>query len=139
EHHGPTPVVPTPSAQPSLVVSWIDGPAFDQSTPPPWATVTGVGVNPKSKALTPLRTVKFVAVVAVPPGVVTEIGPVDAPTGTFAVIEVSEFTVNDVEATPLNLTTVVPVKVAPMIDTGVPGLPVPGGEVVIVGAGCGRV
>jgi hypothetical protein len=38
-------------------------------------------------------TVKEPELVAVPPGVVTEIGPLVAPTGTVAVICVSEFTV----------------------------------------------
>jgi hypothetical protein len=42
-------------------------------------------------------TVKFVELVAVPPGVVTRMGPVVAVAGTVAVICVSEFTVNAAE------------------------------------------
>jgi hypothetical protein len=51
-------------------------------------------------------TVKLVALVAFPPGVVTLILPVFAPLGTFTVTCVSEFTVNVVALTPPNVTAV---------------------------------
>jgi hypothetical protein len=84
---------------------------------------------------TPLVTVKSVALVAVPPGVVTVILPVVAPVGTVAVIFVAEFTVNVVAATPLNLTEVAPVKLVPVILTVVPTGPEVGVNDVIVGSG----
>ena len=49
-------------------------------------------------------TVKFVALVATPAGVVIVILPVVAPTGVVAVIDVADFTVTDLDAVPLNLT-----------------------------------
>jgi hypothetical protein len=52
-------------------------------------------------------TVKFVALAAVPPGVVMEIFPVCAPAGTVAVTPVSEFTVNAVAFTPPKVTVLV--------------------------------
>jgi hypothetical protein len=90
-----------------------------------------------------LLTVKFVALVAVPPGVVTEILPVVAPVGTFAVICVAEFTVNVVAVVVLNFTEVVvkvapltvPLKFVPVIVTDVPTGPKAGVNEVIVGAG----
>src|SRR4051812_20866350 len=72
------------------------------------------------------RTVKFVALVAVPPGVVTATGPVVVPDGTVAVICVSELTVGELTAVPLNFTPVVPVKPVPVIVTDVPTGPVVG-------------
>ena len=57
----------------------------------------------------PVRTVKLVAALAVPPGVVTETNPLVAPLGTVAVIWVSELTVKDA-AVPLKDTAVAPVK-----------------------------
>jgi hypothetical protein len=53
-------------------------------------------------------TVKLLVVVAVPPGVVTDTGPVVAPVGTVAVMEVDEVALNVVAATPLNFTAVTP-------------------------------
>jgi hypothetical protein len=64
-------------------------------------------------------------VVAVPPPVVTAIGPVDAPDGTVAVICVSEFTTYEATA-PLNVTDVAPVKAVPVIVTDVPTGPLVG-------------
>ena len=58
-------------------------------------------------------TTKEVALVAVPPGVVTEMAPVEAAAGNLVVIWVSELTVKVVAATPLNLTAVAPVKPEP--------------------------
>jgi hypothetical protein len=52
-------------------------------------------------------TVKTVALVAVPPGLVIVIFPVFAPVGTVVVTLLSEFTVKLVAATPPNVTFVV--------------------------------
>jgi hypothetical protein len=83
-------------------------------------------------------TVKFAALVAVPPGVVTVILPVVAPDGTVAVILVEEFTAKDAE-TLLNLTEVVvkpdPVKFVPLIVTDVPTGPEVGENELMVGLG----
>jgi len=79
-------------------------------------------------------TEKAVALVAVPDGVVTEIGPDWAPFGTVAVIFVSEFTVKFVADLFLNLTSVAPVKFVPLIVTTVPTGPKVGENDVIVGA-----
>src|SRR3989442_11888715 len=64
-------------------------------------------------------TVKLVALVAVPSGVVTAMASVVAPVGTVAVMEVSETTAK-LAGTPLNLTAVAPVKFVPVIVTTVP-------------------
>ena len=82
-----------------------------------------------------LLTVKLVALVAVPPGVVTLIGPVVAVVGTVAVIWVAESTTN-VAVTLLNVTAVVvklapltvPLKFVPVILTDVPTGPKVGRE-----------
>ena len=58
-----------------------------------------VGVKLETTGMT--CTVKFVELLTVPPGVVTEIAPVVAPTGTAAVICVAEPTVYDVALVPL--------------------------------------
>jgi hypothetical protein len=79
-------------------------------------------------------TVKFVALVPVPPGVVTLILPVTAPTGTVAVIWVAEFTTK-LALTPPNRTAVAPVRAVPVIVTAAPVLPLVGEKDVIVGAG----
>ena len=85
------------------------------------------------------ETVKLLALVAVPPDVVTLIGPVVAPAGTGAVIAVAEVTVN-VALTLLNLTAVAPVKFVPLIATLVPTGPLVGVKLVIVGGiASGRV
>lgn len=90
------------------------------------AVGVGVGVGPPV-------TVKLVALVPVPEGVVTPIGPLVAPAGTVAVIWMSESTVKVVEV-PLKLTDVAPVKLAPVIVTLVPGPPLVGVKPVITGA-----
>src|SRR2546425_12161867 len=64
-------------------------------------------------------TVKLLALIAVPPDVVTLIGPVVAPLGRVVAIEVDEFTVK-LAATPLMVTDVTPVKFVPVIVTLVP-------------------
>jgi hypothetical protein len=92
-----------------------------------------------------MLTVKLAVLVAVPPGVVTEILPVVAPVGTVAVICVAEFTVNDVALVVLNFTTLVvklapltvPLKFVPVIVTDVPTGPKVGVNELIVGAGTG--
>jgi hypothetical protein len=83
-------------------------------------------------------TLNAVALVAVPPGAVTAIVPVDAPVGTVVVSDVSETTVNDALVPP-NFTLVVPVKLVPVIVTAVPTGPLVGLKDVIVGTGGGVV
>jgi hypothetical protein len=80
-------------------------------------------------------TVKFEGLAAVPPGVVTLIGPVVAPVGTTAVICVAELTVKLVAAVVLNSTWVAPVRFVPVITTDVPAGPLVGENDVIVGPG----
>jgi len=70
--------------------------------------------------------------VAVPPGLVTEIVLVEAPVGTVTVILVSETTVKAADTVP-NLTTVVPVKLVPVRVTTVPTGPLLGVKLVITG------
>lgn len=79
-------------------------------------------------------TVNDVALVAVPTGVVTVIGPVVAAAGTVAVICVAETSAN-VAALPLNATAVAPFKLLPLIVTEAPATPLPGEKLVSVGAG----
>jgi hypothetical protein len=81
-------------------------------------------------------TVKSVALVAVPPGVVTETGPVVAPAGTLVVIRVSDSGVKEA-ITPLNETADAPVRFVPVIVTGVPNGPEVGSNDEIAGAGTG--
>jgi hypothetical protein len=73
--------------------------------------------------------------VAVPPGVVTEIGPMVGFAGTMAVMDVALTTVKLVAAKPLNFTAVAPVKLVPVIVTFTPAAPDVGVNDVIVGAG----
>src|SRR5262245_20356452 len=80
-----------------------------------------------------VATAKFPALTAAPPGVVTRMGPVDAPTGIVAVIWLAELTVN-VAPTPLNDTSVAPVKFAPAMATLAPTGPEPGVKPVMAGA-----
>jgi len=77
--------------------------------------------------------------VAVPDGVVTVMGPVPAPLGTVARIDVSEATENVGAVTPLNVTLPAPVKCVPVIDTLVPTGPLVGVNEEIVGAAGGVV
>src|SRR6266480_2050674 len=77
-------------------------------------------------------TVKLAALLAVPPGVVTLIGPLVAPAGTVAVIAVAEFTVK-LALTLLNSTAVAPLKLVPLIVTLVPTGPLLGVKLEIVG------
>ena len=77
-------------------------------------------------------TVKLVAVIAVPPGVVTEIFAVTAPVGTVVVTCVSEFTVN-VAATVPNFTALACERLVPVITTEVPTEPLVGENFLMVG------
>jgi len=79
-------------------------------------------------------TVKLLALVAVPPGVVTLIVPEVAPAGTVAVICVAELTVN-VAVAPLNFTAVAPVYAVPVTVTLAPTAPLLGEKLVIEGGG----
>ena len=83
--------------------------------------VTLVPITPLAGVKLVIRgaTVKLVALVAVPPGVVTAIGPVVALPGTVIVICVPELTVKGA-ARPLSLTEVAPMKFVPVIVTGTP-------------------
>jgi len=78
-------------------------------------------------------TVKLVALLAVPPGVVSEITPVVAPAGTVAVTCVAEFTAKVTALVPLNLTDVAPVRFVPVITTLVPTEPLVGEKLDIPG------
>jgi len=81
-------------------------------------------------------TVKLLGVsdadVAVPPAVVTDTRPVEAPAGTIAVIFMSVLTVK-LAAVPLKLTAVAPLKPVPLMTTLVPTTPLVGLKLVIVG------
>src|SRR6266478_4628008 len=92
-----------------------------------------VGLNPVTVGAGRV-TVKLAVLVAVPPGVVTEIVPLLAPAGTVAVIWVAELTVK-LALVPLNATVVAPVRVVPVIVTEVPAEPLVGLNPVTVGAG----
>src|SRR5207245_1511781 len=94
---------------------------------------TGPLVGVKLAIVGGLTTVNELALVAVPPGVVTLSGPVVAPAGTVARIAVSEVTVK-VALTPLNVTEVAPVSFVPLIVTLVPTGQLVGGKPVMVGA-----
>lgn len=80
-----------------------------------------------------VSTVKLAELVAVPPGVVTEIVPVTAPVGTVTVIWVGESTVKLPPPTPLKVTAVAPVRLVSVIVTELPGAPVVGANELIVG------
>ena len=81
-------------------------------------------------------TVKVVALVVLPPGVVTVIGPVVAPPGTMVVRLVAEAVVT-VARTPLNFTSfwlATGSKSVPVIVTDVPAGPLSGMKLVMAGA-----
>ena len=82
-------------------------------------------------------TVNALALVAVPAGVVTAIGPVAAPAGAVAWIAVSEVTVK-LALTPLKVTAVAPPRFVPLIETLVPTGPLAGVKLAIVGTGPAR-
>src|SRR5439155_3115227 len=81
-------------------------------------------------------TLKSTTLVPVPPGVITDIGPVVARMGTVATISVSELTSNEAFL-PWNFTTDVPVYPVPVIVTVVPAGPLEGANSAIVGGGDG--
>ena len=85
--------------------------------------------------------VKFAALVAVPPGVVTLMGPVLTPVPTTTTSCVFEDEVTDLTGVLLapNVMLVKPVKFVPLIVTVVPELPLVGVKLVIVGTGGGGV
>ena len=90
-----------------------------------------VGVN--DTMLGPVRKVKALVLVVVPPGVVTVMVPV-APLPTVAVSEVALPTVKEAAAVPPKATAVAPVKFVPVRLTTVPTPPLVGVNEVIVGA-----
>src|SRR5439155_16576584 len=79
-----------------------------------------------------LTTVKLPALLAVPPEVVTLIGPLVAPAGTVAVIAVAGLTVK-LALVPLNRTALASVKLVPLIVTLVPTGPLAGVKLEMVG------
>ena len=77
-------------------------------------------------------TVKLVALVAVPPGLVTLIGPVVAPAGTAALTDVAERT-EKLALAPLNRTALAWAKFNPLMVTLVPAGPLVGKNPVMAG------
>jgi len=73
------------------------------------------------------------ALIPVPAGDNTLIGPVVAPAGTVAVIFLDELTTK-VAAFPLKLTAVAPLKLIPLMETDLPTGPLVGEKLVITGA-----
>jgi hypothetical protein len=98
----------------------------------PTGPLVGVNEDTVGGLPPPVVTVKLDALVPVPFGVVTAIGPLVAPLGTVALTLVLELTVKLAEV-PLNVTAVAPVKFVPMIDTLVPTGPLVGLNEVTVG------
>src|SRR5262245_47620615 len=79
-------------------------------------------------------TLKLVSLMpALPPEVDTVIGPVVAPTGTVAVIKISESTLKLRAAVPLKLTCITAVKPLPVSVTTVPAGPLSGEKEAMVG------
>jgi hypothetical protein len=94
--------------------------------------LVGVNEDTVGAGVVGVVTVKSVALASVPPGVVTAIGPVVAPTGTVAVICTPESTVKDAFV-PFNVTAVAPVNPVPVIVTTVPSGPDAGSKLSTVG------
>lgn len=86
----------------------------------------------RSRPLEEVVTVNELALVAVPPGVVTETVPVVAPAGTLVEMWLASVT-EKVAAVPLNFTLVEPVKFVPVKVTLVPTTPLVGEKFVRVG------
>ena len=82
-----------------------------------------------------VSTMKLELLVAVPPGVVTVIGPVVAPIGTETVSCVAELTAisNALTATPLKATALAPSRFVPVMTTEVSVPPSPGVKPAMVG------
>src|ERR1700688_3605798 len=81
---------------------------------------------------------KLLLLVAVPPGVVTLIGPLPAPAGTVALICDAETTVKT-DAVPVNATPVAPLKFVPLTVTDAPTAPLAGLNPDTVGTGGAEV
>jgi hypothetical protein len=94
---------------------------------------TGPLAGAKDAMLGGTTTAKLAALVAVPPGVTTEIGPLVAPAGTVVVICVAESTVKLEAVVPLNETEVAPVRLPPAIVTVLPTGPLVGENELIDG------
>ena len=75
------------------MVSKYTSTSSEAPNPAPETFTVEVGGPTVGESRSPGFTVKLVELFPVPPGVVTEIGPVEAEAGTVAVIFVSEFTV----------------------------------------------
>ena len=83
--------------------------------------------------------VKFVALLTVPPAVVTLISPVEAPAGTSSLTILLDQLVIVVTATPLNLAAVTPLRLVPVAVTSVPTPPEAGVKEVMVGGNATKV
>jgi len=114
--------------------------AFTPVKRAPWMTTVDPTSPPAGLKLVivgalPVVTMKFVPLWALPSGVITTIGPVEAPLGTSTVIRCPvAFTLKPGAFTPLNATDVVPVKFVPWIATLVPTGPLLGSKLEMVGA-----
>src|SRR5256885_15710267 len=97
--------------------------------------VTTVPTGPLGgeKDLTLGLTRRSVALVPVPRGLATAIGPVDAPFGTVAVSCMSDWTAKVVAGTPSNVTLVVPTKPEPVTVTVLPTVVAAGENPAIAG------
>lgn len=80
-------------------------------------------------------TVKAVALVAVPPGVVTATKPLVAPTGTVKVSVAASSTVKPPTFAPFKVTAVAPVRLVPVTVTLLPTSPLAGAKLSSAGAG----
>lgn len=101
---------------------------------PVMVTLVPTGPFVGTKLVTVGVTVKFVALVAVPPAVTTITGPVDAPPGTTATICAAVLLVM-LAAIPSNVTDIALPRLVPVIVTDVPTGPNKGAKLPIAGAG----
>src|SRR5919108_294362 len=110
-------------------------PALPPPKPVP-STTTGLpgAAAPGAKPVIVGTAVKLVALLAVPPAVVTVIRPLVAAAGAWAVIWWSESTLALTSSTPLNLTAVTSVKPEPAMVTLAPAGALPGLTEVIRGS-----
>ena len=93
----------------------------------------GPDVGVKSAIVGAGITVKLPALVAVPPGVVTAMGPLVALSGTVAVILLPLLLIVNSALAPPNITLVTPLRLWPLIVTDAPGPPLDGEKLVIAG------
>lgn len=91
------------------------------------------GLNPVIVGAGEAVTLNVMLLTAAPPGVTTVIGPEVAPSGTVASISVGEWTLKSA-GTPLNRTSVAPVKLVPVRTTVAPTGAPPDDTAVMVGA-----